>query len=400
MDIKLLISLSNDVINRSKQYSMEREILKDLIHPDKTLIGLQGARGSGKTVLLGQLTGRLDPGIFIALDSLDSEENIFELVRDLAKNYGYKYFMLDEVHFNKSINKSLKLIYDFLDVKVYFSSSVAIAMQESAHDLSRRVKLIKIPNFSFREFVELKTQARFSINTFKECLQTERKDLARFEYLFKEYLNGGCLPFALDTKDWRSAQENIIEKVITQDIPRISKITLDETDEIKKLLKHLLLQSMGDQNPSHLSNQTGIKRHRVSVYLELLEKSFLIKQVWPTGKNVLREPKIQLKLPLRLLNQDFEKAIGGLREDYAVECFNSSKLTKLSFNYLKNNRGKKTPDFLVTYNSDQYIIEIGGQSKSTSQFKGIKDNIPKYIFKEGAPYTEYKLPLVNLGGLY
>ena len=97
-----------------------------------------------------------------------------------------------------------------------------------------------------------------------------------------------------------------------------------------------------------------------------------------------------------MLYQNFSDALGDLREDYTAEAL---KAANINFHYLKNKRGEKTPDFLIETLKGQTIIEIGGKNKSTKQFKGLKDNIPKYVFKHGGPYSKDKLPLCLLGTL-
>ena len=89
----------------------------------------------------------------------------------------------------------------------------------------------------------------------------------------------------------------------------------------------------------------------------------------PKGTNILKEPKILMALPYRLLFIDYEQAVGGLREDFFVEMMRS---LDIDFYYLKSTRGAKTPDYLVPFNNGDIIIEIGGKKKGREQFKGIQ----------------------------
>jgi predicted AAA+ superfamily ATPase len=50
----------------------------------------------------------------------------------------------------------LKKVYDFLDVRVMFTSSVALALNQSSYDLSRRTVLRPLNPFSFREYLFFK----------------------------------------------------------------------------------------------------------------------------------------------------------------------------------------------------------------------------------------------------
>ena len=53
------------------------------------------------------------------------------------------------------------------------------------------------------------------------------------------------------------------------------------------------------------------------------------------------------------------------------------------FHYLKTKRGAKTPDYLVEYDKERVVIEIGGKGKGRSQFKGI--NVEKKLILSGDP---------------
>jgi len=65
-------------------------------------------------------------------------------------------FLLDEVHFHPAFDEGLKKIYDFLNVRVIFTSSTSLSLFESVYDLSRRVLLKKLYPFSFREYLYFK----------------------------------------------------------------------------------------------------------------------------------------------------------------------------------------------------------------------------------------------------
>ncbi|PKN14637.1 MAG: hypothetical protein CVU67_04625 [Deltaproteobacteria bacterium HGW-Deltaproteobacteria-24] len=65
--------------------------------------------------------------------------------------------------------KDLKLIYDYLDLKVIFSGSSAIQLEHSKADLSRRAILYRFQGLSFREFLELKLDKKFPFYNSVDC---------------------------------------------------------------------------------------------------------------------------------------------------------------------------------------------------------------------------------------
>jgi predicted AAA+ superfamily ATPase len=82
------------------------------------------------------------------------------VVKEMAQHYRFTTFLLDEVHYLPGANGFLKRIYDFLQVRVIFTSSVALEMEASAHDLARRVRLYRLDYFSFREYLEFRQGER------------------------------------------------------------------------------------------------------------------------------------------------------------------------------------------------------------------------------------------------
>jgi len=79
----------------------------------------------------------------------------------LVRNYQIKYLLLDEVHYQKNWSKEMKLIIDFLKIKVYFTSSVSLNVVSLKSDFSRRVKIFSLPVFSFREYLDFKFSQNF-----------------------------------------------------------------------------------------------------------------------------------------------------------------------------------------------------------------------------------------------
>jgi len=124
-----------------------------------------------------------------------------------------------------------------------------------------------------------------------------------------------------------------------------------------------------------------------------LAKTFVLNPVYPTGTNVLREPKVLMYLPFRLLYREYDKAIGYLREDFFAEMM---RMKGLEFDYLKSKRGRKTPDFLVRSQDGDIVVEVGGRGKGREQFKGI--NVEKQLILSHLTQIEgIKRPLFLLG---
>ncbi len=148
-------------------------------------------------------------------------------------------------------------------------------------------------------------------------------------------------------------------------------------------------------NYSALSRNLGVTKYKAEQYIGLLEAAFVVQRAFPAGTNVLKEPKILLSLPYRLLYRDLSDAIGGLREDFFAEAMRQAQM---DFSYLKSTRGQKTPDYLVDHGGEKLAIEIGGEGKGRQQFKGVTPD-RKLIFTHSERSDGMYRPLFLLGYL-
>ena len=375
-------------------YPHARLLLRDIQKEEgRHFIGVVGPRGVGKTVLLKQLALNDSSSFYLTLDALDRDADVFGLLKKLNQDYGYNRFFLDEVHFHPRIAEILKNVYDFLNVNVWFTSSVALALNQSAHDLSRRTVLRSLYPFSFREYLFFKHQLQLEPLSVEEIFTKKwTPDHMRCGIYFDDYLRGGLMPFALNEPEPLEILKNILQTIIHKDIPAVSKLLTGELDLISKLVEFVGLSGVDGINYTSLSKNIGITKYKAEQYLGLLEKAFVLQRVFPKGTNVLQEPKVLLSVPYRLLYRDIKDCIGGLREDFFADAM---RYSGTSFHYLKTKRGAKTPDFLL---SDGSVIEVGGKGKGLAQFKNVSVG-RKYVFTHSDQTDGVKRPLFMLGYL-
>lgn len=398
MEINHLILQHNLAEEKGRQTSLRRDIYQQIAtHTDRTFIGLLGARGVGKTVILKQLSAAISKSFYISLDSLSRDEDIFQLILTLHRDYDFQTFLLDEVHYNAGINRHLKLLFDNTEAKIIFTSSVALQLIESAHDLSRRVKIVRIHSFSFREYLRFNQLPLPEKLTWHQIINKSysSEHIKSLPY-FRDYISGKNIPFSLEVKDVLTALRANVEKIIQSDIPKLKTLSIEELPLIKKTFQFVARAPISDVNPNVVANNLKITRYKAVQYIDLLERAFILSKIDPFGTNVLQEPKIFCMLPYRLLERDYEDAIGGMREDFAVHCFLRAGL---QLRYLKTKRGSKTPDFLVDDGKQECIVEIGGPQKGFQQFKGIDAHRPKIVFRDASEITQDALPLALLGFL-
>ena len=359
-------------------------------------VGIVGARGSGKTVLLRQVALDRDDAFYLSADTLSSDDDAWELIRALSTHYGFRTFLLDEVHFLADPSALLKRVYDFLDVRILFSSSVALAMRESAHDLSRRVRLLELRGFSFREYLAFAHDVALPRLSLEEIADRRwTPDHLRSARFFDEYLRGGILPFSLDEPEPLVFLEGIIDKVVTRDLPAVARLLVDELDTIRRLLRFVGRSGIDGINYSSLSRNVGITKYKAEQYTGYLERAFILQRVFPAGTNVLREPKVVMTPPCRLLYRDWDDALGGVREDFFVEAMSQAGI---ELEYLKSTRGAKTPDYLIERDGERLAVEVGGRGKGREQFKGVEVD-RKLVFAHSVVPEGNRLPLFLLGFL-
>lgn len=329
--------------------------------------GIVGPRGVGKTILLKQLALDKERSFYLSLDTIPGD--LFEIVKTLHDTMKITLFLLDEVHTHAGFEGDLKKIYDILHVRVIFTSSMALSMYESGYDLSRRVLLRMLYPFSLRELARFKYAREFPDLTLNDIVENRiPPDILRAGEHFPPYLRGELLPFALQEPQPLPLLENILTTIIRKDIPLIARLLTEELDKIEKCVRFIGASGVDGINYSSLSQNVHITKYKAEQYIALLEKAFVLHRVFPTGTNVLKEPKVVMALPYRLLFKPFEEAIGSLREDFFVGAMRARGRELF---YLKSMRGQKTPDYLVK-DSEDVVFEIGGKGKGRSQFKGVE----------------------------
>jgi len=383
----------------AKKYPHKREKYASVAIPcGRSFVGIVGPRGVGKSVLLKQLASELDYSFYLSLDTVE-EESLFELARNLHERFKVRLLLFDEIHFKKEYQKELKKIYDFLEIRVIFSSSVSLSLYESAYDLSRRVRLEHLLPFSFREFLFFKHGVRLpALSLYNILANRELNEYLRYEFAFEEYLKGGLFPFSLEEPEIKPVLQNVLNTIIRRDIPQVAHLNVDELDLIEKTVRFIGRSEVDGISYSSVARNIGITKYKSEQYVHLLEKAFVINPVFPAGTNVLREPKILMFLPYRLLFKEYGDSIGALREDFLSEALLTAGI---SFSYLKSTRGAKTPDYLLNLRQEQIIVEVGGKGKGREQFKGvdIEKSKKRLILSQGGGIEGIKRPLLLIGFL-
>ena len=393
-----------DLINISKKRiegvpSYFSRFLKSRIDINQRLIGIKGARGTGKTTLLLQLLKELPPNkvLFASLDNLWFSNNTLVSLAEAFARTGGKYLYLDEVHKYANWSQELKNIYDaYPELNVVFTSSSALDINTGRYDLSRRALIFELPGLSFREFLEMKYKIKVKPITLEKILFDNHKvvtnilkKLKPYEF-FAEYLSYGYYPYFTEgTTYYHQRLMETINIVIETDLPAIFHIEYNSILKIKKLLVIISEIAPYIPNIKKLSVQIGTTRDSLLKFLQLLHNAHIVRWLGSDafGINFLNKPE-KLYLENTNISYTLNKSkinMGTIRETFF--------LNQLSANHMISY--PKKADFLV---DNKYTFEIGGKNKGKKQIEGVDNS---FIVKDDIEYGYGNIiPLWLFGFLY
>lgn len=367
-----------------------KRYLFDFIKWENRLIGIKGARGTGKTTLLLQWIKEqnlpTEKAAYFSLDDLYFTKNsLKETVSQFYKNGGL-ILVLDEVHKYKNWSQEIKNCYDFFpDLKIIFTGSSIIDITKQEGDLSRRALLYELVGLSFREYLKMLKIIDLPVFSIDDLLFNSAeikkkipKDFRPLNY-FGNYLNYGYYPFGLeDTSSVHQRINQLIRTIVEIDMAELQDFDIRNAKKLLQLIYVIAQQVPFKPNISNLAIKTRIHRNSLNNYLYYLEKAKVISLLFPTGNSIatLQKPEKIVLNNTTLLNALSEEKplIGTVRETFFVSQLLTFHKVKLS----------KQADFIV---NDKYTFEIGGKSKGQKQIEGIEN---AWIVKD-----DIELPLLN-----
>lgn len=351
----------------SRKQPVYRRFLYNKIDFNQPLIGIKGARGSGKTTLMLQYALNCSfPAEKILYVACDHPAMVDVKLYDLAQSFyqeGGKLLLIDEVHKAGNFGIALKAIRDTFDLNVIFSGSSALRIDHELSDLSRRAVIHTLPVLSLREFIEIESGLTFQAQSLEKIVSGHPaisamvgKKIRPIEY-FQKYLKYGAYPFFLESiRDYPQKLLEVINTTIDSDLCGLYNIEPMKLNKLKKILYMLCATPPAELNKSKLSSAVGASWPTLSRYLERMQAGSLIYMVrGGAGMRTVNKPdKLLLNNPNLFQTLCASPNIGTLRETFFVsQLFYSHQV-----HY--HDRG----DFIV---DDKYIFEIGGPQKRSRQ---------------------------------
>lgn len=396
--IHALLTFSNQI--KSQKLPNYKRFMYKQIDFNERLIGLLGARGTGKTTLLLQYlkekTHDKETLYILGDHPLVASEGLFAIADAFQKVDG-KVFIIDEIHKVKDFEIALKLIYDsFFKLQVVFTGSSAVALDHAKADLSRRAIIHTLPVLSFREYLELETGEQFRNYTLDEILKNHTQItidiLSKVKPLayFDQYIKEGAYPFYKEGKgSYISKLLTATMQVLSTDLPSIYPIEHDKINSLKKMLIMLCQSEPFDINISKLCGAVELNQKTLYKYLGILQAAGLIRILGAksSGVSIISKPEKLYLDNTNLFNIFCDTPIEGtVRETFFASALSYTH----SLSYPKSGG-----DFMV---DTLYTFEVGGRSKKNKQIKDIeKSYIVSANIEIGATN---KIPLWLFGFIY
>ena len=394
-----LLELSDKLI---RQVSPDfKRYLLNKINWDNRLIGIKGARGTGKTTMILQWLQSRNPAngkaAYFSVDELYFTTNSIVDTGATFYRQGGKVLVFDEVHKYNNWASEIKNLYDrYSDLQIIFTGSSIIDISRQEGDLSRRALIYELPGLSYREYLQMNgilDMKAISLNTIIEKSNAVREmfpaNFRPLEY-FGKYLSKGYYPFSIEDEEGYFLRLRQLTRLIVEfDMAEIYGFDNRNARKMLQLLTIISQQVPFKPNLSKLAEKSQVHRNSLSNYLVFLEEARLIHMIYPSGISIstLQKPeKIFLDNTNLMIALSFNQAEkGALRETFVLNQL------------LVNHQVKypKSGDFEV---DEKFIFEVGGASKNIKQISNIEN---AYIVKDDMEYPAGKsIPLWLLGFLY
>lgn len=375
--------------------------LYDKINWDNRLIVIKGAKGVGKTTLLLQHIKQdfpdVEKALYVSLDHIwFSNHTILELA-EYHYTHGGTHLFLDEVHKYAGWQREVKNIYDsYPKMHIVVTGSSMLKLEESlVADLSRRHRPYTLEGLSFREYLQLEGVATLPVLSLERVLEnhfmeaTQIAEKVKVLRHFENYVKSGYYPFYREEGDgFADRLQQVIDTIITSEIPSVGNIEYDSVHKAKQLLAVLAESKPYTLNISALCSTLQASRNNVLKLIDLMDKAALIRRLYSKsgGMGMLTKPEKILFYNTNLMYCLTPQAEAGtMRETYLA--------SQLGPGHQLHMPGQG--DLVV---DDKWHFEVGGKSKGFSQIKGIEGS---YVVADDMEIGHgNKIPLWLFGMLY
>ncbi len=355
-------------------------------------------------------------------EKFSSIENIINYLKindfDLSKNI---VLYVDEFQYCENSERIFKNIYDeFENIKIIASGSSSMDIKNKIQEsLSGRKKIFYVYSLNLEEFISWKLIMSWekndliSFEKFKNIdWKLEKISKKYYDFLY-EYMIFGWYPKTVLEKDKQDVLENIFDLYLKKDI--LDFLNIKNITWFKKIVIYLSINNWWQINYTDLANFSDVDINTLKSYLEILEQTFIIKQVKPffTNKNkeIIKAPKIYFldnwvkNYFIKNFLTDVELRIDKweLFEWVVLQEFIKNNIWEIKYWRTKS---WKEVDFILDKTMYLDIFEVKFKNKlKTSDFSGINSFLKEYskkvdnsflIWKDREKNTVSIFDLINL----
>lgn len=256
-----------------------------------------GARQAGKTTMMMDLKNQLDrqgeKTVFLNLD-YEADKIFFnsqnELIRKLDLELGRKkgFVFIDEIQRKENAGLFLKGLYDLgLPYKFIVSGSGSLDLKEKIHEsLAGRKRIFELGTISFEEFVDFKTEYKYSAKLAEFFAVEKERSLG----WLNEYLNFGGYPrvvLAAEISEKIKIINEIFRSYVEKDIAYF--LGVNRADAFSLLIKILAGQIGQIVRYAKLAGDCGLSAATLKNYLWYAEKTFSVWTLTPYFTNKHKE---------------------------------------------------------------------------------------------------------------
>ncbi len=370
--------------------------LLEYIDWEHRLIGIQGARGVGKTTFLLDYAksyfGNNKVCLYVNLNNLYfAETSVVEFADEFRKTGG-KILLLDQIYKYPNWAEELKYCYDnFEDLKIVFSGSPLMRLDEDNSPLKECAKVYNLEGYSFREYLNLKTGNDFKPYTLQELTENHEAiaasvvDKVKPLAYFTDYLHHGFYPFFQEKRNHLENLLKTVNLVLEIDISYLQQIELKYLPKLRKLLYIVGRSAPFQPNISRLSNEVETSRATIMNYLNYLRQGRLINLLYEENSDPLKKPAcVYMQNP----NLVYSVARGEVEMDVLHKTFfynQVSYLNKVNFN--------NEADFMV---NEKMPFHVGGRNIE-NKIQGSDSFFARDMVEIG---TDNQIPLWLFGFLF
>lgn len=388
------------LLERYSEFTQMR-YLYDEINWDNRLILIRGPKGAGKTTMIMQHILRTfsdkSKVLYCSVDHLWFASHTLLDLAEYAYTHEISHIFFDEIHKYQNWSQEIKNIYDsYPKLHVVVTGSNALELSRQKYDLARRCRVYTMQGLSFREYLKLEGVADLPVLSLDEIVSnhinlsaeiTIKKNIKVLLY-FERYIKEGYYPFYRDeTTNYYDRLSQVIDAIIFNEIPAVSKLEYESVYKVKPLLAILAQQNPYTLNISALCKTLNASRNVLLKLIDLLDQAALIRRLYADdGWAQINKPEKILFNNTNLMYALSPNAdVGTLRETFCASML--AKGHKIAM--------PQKGDLLV----DKHLLfEVGGRTKGYKQIANIPES---YVVTDDTEMGfENKIPMWLFGFLY